>query len=101
MPRQQPEVLTGTVVDEAVELTLEEVSFYCAVHEERILALVEEGVVNPRGDGRRGWRFAGVAITRAARAIRLQRELDVDVHAAAVILDLIDELEGLRARLRP
>ena len=101
MPRHASGTLDGTVLDEAVELTLEEVCVVCAVREERILALVEEGIVRPRGRTRQDWLFAGVAVNRARRAIRLQRELDVDAHAAAVILDLIDEVARLRARLAP
>lgn len=101
MPQPPSDALAGTVLDEAVELTLEEVCAVCAVREERILALVEEGVVRPRGRAPQDWRFAGVTVHRARRAIRLQRELDVDLHAAAVILDLLDEVERLRARLSP
>jgi chaperone modulatory protein CbpM len=99
MDHPPSDAIAGTILDDAVELTLEEVSLVCAVREERILALVDEGVLQPRGRERGDWRFPGATVARAARALRLQRELDVDAHAAAVILELLDEIDRLRARL--
>jgi chaperone modulatory protein CbpM len=33
-------------------------------------------------------------------ALRLQRDLDIDLAGAALALELLDEIESLRARLR-
>jgi chaperone modulatory protein CbpM len=104
MARRRDLVLTGTLVDETTVVTLEQVSVFCSVGRERILALVEEGVLQPvaRRRSRRAdeWRFAGNSLKRAAKAIRLQRELDVDVSTIGLVLDLLDEIEALRGRLR-
>lgn len=92
--------LSGVVVDEEVEVTLEQVTYFCAARQDQITALVEEGVLQPRGHSRTDWVFSGQVMHRAAKAIRLQRELEVNAHAVALILDLLDEIETLRARQR-
>lgn len=92
--------ISGVVIDDEVELTLEQVTYFCAAKQDQITALVEEGVLQPRGYSHTEWLFSGRLIHRAAKAIRLQRELEVNAHAVAVILDLLDEIAALRARQR-
>ncbi|MEZ5670677.1 MAG: chaperone modulator CbpM [Alphaproteobacteria bacterium] len=98
--RSEADVLTGAIVDERTTLTLEQVTVYCATGRETICALVAEGVLAPSGRSEAEWRFAGPTLRRAARAVRLQRDLDIAPHATALVLDLLDEIEVLRARLR-
>lgn len=99
MATPDPEPITGAVVDHRVEVTLDEVTLFCATRRETICALVDEGVLQPRGRVRAEWRFDGLAMRRAAKAVRLQRDLDVNLEAVALILELLDEVEALRARL--
>jgi chaperone modulatory protein CbpM len=92
-------VLAASLVDEASEVTLEELSVFCSVRRERIVALVEEGVLEPRGRIIEEWRFAAASRVRAAKALRLQRDLEIHDSALALVLDLLDRIEALRARL--
>ena len=102
--RPKDQLLAGTIVDEATEISIEQLSIFCSVRRERIVSLVEEGVLEPvaRRRSRRAneWRFAGDSLKRAARAIRLQRELDIDISALGLVLDLLEEIETLRRRVR-
>lgn len=91
-------VFTGYVLDESVTLTLTELSGACRVREELIVELVEEGVIEP--DIRQEhWTFPSTALRRAGRAVRLQRDLEINAAGAALVLDLLEEIEELRARL--
>jgi chaperone modulatory protein CbpM len=92
--------LTGVILEEEVELTLAEVSRSCAVHAECIIELVEEGVLAPIGREPRVWRFDGMQIRRASAALRLQRDLGLNLAGVALALDLLDELNAMRSRLR-
>lgn len=92
--------LTGIIFEESDALTLAEVSRACAVHAESIIELVEEGVLTPGGQEPRQWRFSGVHVRRATVAIRLQRDLHLNLAGAALALELLEELDALRARLR-
>jgi chaperone modulatory protein CbpM len=93
--------LTGVILEEQVELTLAEVSRSCAVHAQYIIELVEEGVLAPIGREQRTWRFTGTQVRRASIALRLQRDLGVNLAGVALALDLLEELNGLRARITP
>jgi len=65
-----------------------------------IVELVEEGVLAPVGREPHHWRFSGIHMRRARVALRLQRDLGVNTAGAALALQLLDEVEELRARLR-
>lgn len=95
-------VVTGVILDEQTELTLTDLCRSCSVQRERIIALVEEGILSPTTRSKRENRywFSGSSVKRANRAIRLQRELELDLAGVAVALDLLDEIERLRNRLR-
>ncbi len=82
------------------ELTLAEIGRACAVHVECIVDLVDEGVLEPLGRDPQCWRFSGAHLRRATVALRLRRDLGVNLAGAALALQLLDELEALRARLR-
>lgn len=45
------------------------------------------------------WRFSGSALRRLRRAMSLSRDLEVNPPGVALALDLLDEIEALRARL--
>lgn len=88
------------VLEEQTQLTLDDLCHACAVHQQRIVELVEFGVLAPEGSEPARWRFGGASLLRARRAMRLQRDLDIDLAGAALALDLLDEIELLRTRLR-
>ncbi len=46
------------------------------------------------------WRFSGSALQRARTAMRLQRDLGINLAGVALAMDLLDEIEELRGRLR-
>ena len=89
-----------TILEEQVGLSLSEVSRACAVHAEMIVELVNEGVLAPDGREPHRWRFTGVHVRRATVALRLQRDLGLNLAGAALALELLDEVEALRAQLR-
>jgi chaperone modulatory protein CbpM len=42
------------------------------------------------------WRFSGAALRRARIALRLERDLGVNLPGVALALDLLEELQRLR-----
>lgn len=100
MTKDLLELLSGEVLEEDVELTLAELCRVCQLPAERVVTLVEEGIVEPRGRDPARWRFQGVSVRRVRCAVRLERDLGVNVAGAALALDLLDELQLLRARLQ-
>jgi chaperone modulatory protein CbpM len=100
MSKELLNLLSGELLDEDRELTLAQLSRACRVPADRLLGLVEEGVIEPRGRNPIHWRFSGVSVKRARCALRLEHDLGLNLAGAALALDLLEEIENLRARLR-
>ena len=96
MTREQMEILMGQVLDESIELEFTEFCRICHANEEFVLALVAEGVIEPRGEERACWRFTGRSVRRTQVALRLHHDLDVNLPGVALALDLLEEIERLR-----
>ena len=97
--KQTRSLLRGELLDESIELTLAELCRVCQLPAERIFEFVDEGIVEPRGRDPARWRFHSVSIRRVRRAQRLKRDLGVNTPGVALALELLEELEQLRARL--
>lgn len=92
--------MRGAGLQQPGELTLIEVSRSCAVQVGFILELIEEGIVAPiAGDTPDNWRLSGTQLRHVTLASRLQRDLGVNLAGAALALQLLDEIETLRAQI--
>ncbi len=92
--------LQGTLFDDSAVLSLEDLSNMCAVDEQHIVQYVEEGILNVVGVRRTEWHFSGTALRRARIAVRLERDLELNLAGVALALDLLEELERLRRELK-
>lgn len=96
----EKETQVGIILDDTVEFSLSEVCRTCHVHAEIVIQLVEVGALEPRGKDPSQWRFTSYAIQRLERAMNLQRDLGVNLAGVALALELLDEIDYLRDRLR-
>jgi chaperone modulatory protein CbpM len=92
--------LSGILLDEHLELSLNDLCRACSSSTEWVIELVEEGALEPIGQEQSGWRFTGTSLCRAQTAMRLQRDLGINLAGIALALDLLDEIETMRAQLR-
>jgi len=92
-------VLSGVILDEHAAFSLHELSSVCKISAELIIAMVEEGIVSPAGNEPPNWIFCGLDVLRIHTAIRLQRDLRVNLAGAALALDLLAEIDRLKRRL--
>ncbi len=88
------------ILEEQTQLTLADLCLACAVQTERIIELVDFGVLEPLGREPARWIFDGASLHRARSALRMQRDLDMDIAGVALALELLDEIASLRTRLR-
>lgn len=91
--------VTGMLLDDESEMSLSDLSRACRVNAEWIIALVEEGILEPIGEDAASWRFSAVSLIRVHTVIRLQRDLHINLSGAALALELLDEIDALRTRL--
>lgn len=99
MVKQTADILIGQIVEDETRLTLRQLCDACAVRAEYVIELVDEGFIEPSGMEKSHWCFNGVSIRRVQKAKRLQHDLGVNLAGVALAIDLIDEIEFLRARL--
>jgi chaperone modulatory protein CbpM len=92
-------VLTGIIIEEATVFTLAELSRACGKPAEWILALVEEGIIEPVGGDQSHWQFRGHCLRRARIVQRLESDLGLNLAGAALALELLEEVESLRKRI--
>lgn len=93
-------VVTGVIVEEDLHFTLEDLSRACEADHAQLILLVEEGVLEPGGSGPQDWLFSGASLRRARVALRMSRDLQLGVEGTALVLDLLEQIEDLRAQLR-
>ena len=91
---------SGFVLEDQTGLTLADICRACAEQADIIIELVHEGVLAPEGAEPEYWRFTGLHLHRAKVAVRLQRDLGVNLAGAALALQLMDEMDALRMQLR-
>ena len=87
-----------TVLDENIRFTLLELCMIGKTSAESIIELVEEGVLEPEGTEVSDWRFGADALKRLQAVQRLQRDLRINLPGAALVLELLEEIEMLRER---
>jgi len=99
MATQRTDILTGIIIEEETRLSLRELCDACAVHVEFITELVDEGVIEPSGIDTSHWYFSGISLRRIRTAKRLQQDLGINLAGVALALDLMEEVQQLRAQL--
>lgn len=93
-------VTQATVIGKTRALSAEELAHACDAEVEWVARLVEVGIVPVRGRQPAEWRFYSLDLRRAREARRLERDMGAGLDAAALILDLCQEVRQLKARLR-
>ncbi|KGD89943.1 MerR family transcriptional regulator [Achromobacter sp. RTa] len=93
-------ITSATVVGKTQPLSADDLARACGQEVEWIVRLVEVGIVNASGRRPADWRFYSVDLQRALDARRLERDFGASLDAAALILDLSQEVRRLKAQLR-
>ena len=92
-------IAIGVCLADEDALELEAFAAACGTGAEFIRLLVDEGLVHPLAV-QPAWRFGGEELARVRRIRRLQQDFEANLQSVAVMLDLIDEIERLRATLQ-
>ena len=88
------------VLDDSLQLSIDELSQRCAVQHYVIVEMVQCGVVEPQGYTPHEWRFSGHDLVRIRQALRLQRDLEINLPGVALAIDLLEQLDELRTKIR-
>ncbi len=98
-------IIKGILLDEQTELSLNDLSRACCCSAQWVIELVEEGALDPISHKTHGkqvtpWRFSANSLQRAQTAMRLQRDLNINLAGIALALELMEQIESLESKLR-
>jgi chaperone modulatory protein CbpM len=89
---------TVVILDEE-KFKLTEISTICNVNETLIIEFVEYGILEPLGNEPAQWIFPPHSLRRAQKAIRLSKDLEINLAGISLILELLDEMTQLRQKM--
>lgn len=90
------DIPTGLPLEERC-LTLEELARLAGVSAQWVAACIEEGFVEAGGATPGEWRFSSLTLRRVRRIRWLERDFDAAPELAALVADLLEELDRQRA----
>lgn len=90
--------------EESDVLTVEQLCSVCALERDWLVVRVREGLVpvtsaDP-GDSHAEWRFTTATLSRVRRMRQIEASYDAAPELAALVADMLEEMDALRARLR-
>lgn len=93
------DILIGSLMEDSW-LTIEQVAAACRVEPAWLQRHLEAGLL-PHAESIAGiWRFSGAALARARRMRQIECDFDAVPELAALVADLLEEMDTMRARLR-
>ena len=81
-------------------LTLEQLCSACALERDWLVERVREGLIPATGGSDLEWRFTTTTLSRVRRMREIERTYEAAPELAALVADMLEELDALRARLR-
>jgi chaperone modulatory protein CbpM len=91
------DLVVGVILEDAC-LTLEQLAAACAVEPTWIVTRVAEGFFTAQGGATHEWRFTSATLRRARRMRSMERDFEAGPELAALVADLLEELDDLRSR---
>ncbi len=92
--------MNGQILREDYKLALTDICEKCEVPESKVIAYIEEGVVEVQGNEVKLWRFTEASIVRIRQANRLEQDLRLNPAGAALALELMSQIEDLKNELK-
>lgn len=99
MPEKQTlTILTGKILEEDQLFSLADLCRYCSLSAEQVINMVDFGLIKPMMPQQTYscWQFSGSSVIRVQKALRLQKDLGVNLAGSALALELLDEIRELR-----
>lgn len=92
----QVETHTALWLDASQRVSMTQLAELSGLVETELYELVDAGSLVPRDLQELPWMFTGDCVLRARRARRLRDDLELDAHALALTLALLDQVSALQ-----
>jgi chaperone modulatory protein CbpM len=93
------EILIASLLEDSW-MTLEQLAAACAVEPDWLLRHIDEGLFPQVSCVSGVWRFSTANLQRARRMRELERNFDAVPELAALVADLLEEIDALREHAR-
>lgn len=80
-------------------LSLPELCEVCGISSQYVYDLMAFDIIHPSGETPDQWTFNLSQLSRIKTALRLQRDLEINLAGIALILDLMEEIKKLREQV--
>jgi DNA-binding transcriptional MerR regulator len=97
---EQIQIEEALLLHEHYELTLAEIAELSGVAEQDLHEWVMEGLLTPNNPAASNWTFGADRLITVQTACRLRSELDLDNHALALTVSLLDRIRMLETEVR-
>src|ERR1700690_649126 len=87
-------------LDDRLALSFAELARFSCLSEDELRELADYGALVPNNPQEAEWTFSGDMVITVQAAGRLRDDLELDAHAFALTLTLINRIRGLEAQLR-
>ena len=94
------EQLEAVWVDERAEISFAALESLSGLSTADLRALVEYGVLTPKDPDAVEWHFERRCVRAVKTAGRLRRDFELEPHALALALALVERIQGLESELR-
>ncbi|OGT57439.1 MAG: hypothetical protein A3F43_00215 [Gammaproteobacteria bacterium RIFCSPHIGHO2_12_FULL_42_10] len=97
-----PNKVQWLVVDDSTHedvFTLDELCETYGVEVQVVYEYVAHDILKPQDQSEAVWMFDLAQVLRMRKVLRLQHDFEMNVVSAALVIDLLDELQGLRSRV--
>lgn len=91
----------GELVENELLFSVEDLCRNCSLQVDHIIEFVQEGLLEASDEDPARWRFELTSLRRIRTAMRLQRDLGVNLAGAALALELLDRIATLERQERP
>ena len=98
-PDQQSDWSEGCLLEQTW-LTVEQAAALCAVEPEWLAMHLDQGLCPPLERTANAWCWSSTTLARVRRMRGFERDFDAAPELAALMADLLEEMDQLRSRLR-
>lgn len=92
-------ILSGQLLDDESFISLSELCRVSHLSAEDVVEMVDYGLLEPVGNKVNDWQFPLIALRRLKIAMRLRRDLELNLAGTALLLELLEELHDLRKKI--
>jgi chaperone modulatory protein CbpM len=93
-------VIIADYSEESSPLSFEELCEICHISSDFINQLIDYEIIHPQGESPNEWVFDLDQLQRIKTTLRLQHDLDVNLAGVVVVLDLLEQLDEIRERIK-